>query len=87
MISYRYGLGSVFLSSPHPEFEENSDRDGTDNFDGFNDTDSEWDLMLEITRWLVDAPVIQISILWVMSISGVAIFSLLLVLFLKKRRS
>jgi hypothetical protein len=55
MIALKYGQGSVFLSSPHPEYEEDSARDGTSAFDYLNDTDSEWGLMLKIAQWLVSS--------------------------------
>ncbi len=54
MIAFHYDYGTVFLSSPHPEYEEDSDRDGTADFDNFVDLDSEWGLLLKVTRWLVD---------------------------------
>jgi len=54
MIALKYGQGSVFLSSPHPEYEEDSARDGTSAFDYLNDTDSEWGLMLKIAQWLIN---------------------------------
>ncbi|MFX1562111.1 MAG: BPL-N domain-containing protein [Promethearchaeota archaeon] len=54
MIVYEYGSGNVFLSSPHPEFEEGDSRDGTTLFDEFNDPDSEWNFMQKIARWQVD---------------------------------
>jgi len=55
MIASRYGYGTYFLSSPHPEWEEGDPRDGTTYFDEYNDPDSEWPLMLSVARWLVDA--------------------------------
>lgn len=55
MIAFHYDYGTVFLSSPHPEYEENDDRDGTSDFDNLDDPDSEWGLLLKVTRWLVDA--------------------------------
>jgi hypothetical protein len=55
MIAAEYGQGNVFVSSPHFEYEENSDRDGTDYKDTFDDPDSEWPLLLTVTRWLVDS--------------------------------
>ncbi|MFW9966309.1 MAG: BPL-N domain-containing protein [Candidatus Thorarchaeota archaeon] len=54
MIVFKFGNGTVFLSSPHPEYEEGSDRDGTDIYDSLLDPDSEWDFMLRICEWLVD---------------------------------
>jgi hypothetical protein len=55
MIAAEYGEGNVFISSPHFEYEENSDRDGTGHMDEYNDPDSEWPLLLTISRWLVDS--------------------------------
>ncbi|MFW9910259.1 MAG: BPL-N domain-containing protein [Candidatus Thorarchaeota archaeon] len=54
MIAFHYDFGTVFLSSPHPEYEENDERDGTDDFDNLEDEDSEWGLLLKVSRWLVD---------------------------------
>ncbi|UCH03796.1 MAG: hypothetical protein JSW05_09380 [Candidatus Thorarchaeota archaeon] len=53
MIVCTYGEGRVFLSFPHPEYEENDSRDGTDYFDDYDDPDSEWNLLLKIAVWLV----------------------------------
>jgi glutamine amidotransferase-like uncharacterized protein len=55
MVASFYGAGNVFISSPHFEFEENSDRDGTDEFDDYDDPDSEWPFILEITKWLIES--------------------------------
>lgn len=55
MIASRYGYGTYFLSSPHPEWEEGDPRDGTAYFDEYNDPDSEWPLMLRVAEWLIDA--------------------------------
>ncbi len=54
MIVFEYGNGTVFLSSPHPEYEEGSMRDGTDFWDRDPDPDSEWNLMLKISKWLLE---------------------------------
>jgi glutamine amidotransferase-like uncharacterized protein len=51
MIAFEYANGTVFLSSPHPEYEEGSNRDGTDVYDRLNDPDSEWEFMLKICLW------------------------------------
>ncbi|MFW9908223.1 MAG: BPL-N domain-containing protein [Candidatus Thorarchaeota archaeon] len=54
MLAFFYGNGHVFLSSPHPEYEEGTMRDGTDLWDDtMNDPDSEWDFMLSIVQWLL----------------------------------
>ncbi|NHJ14494.1 MAG: hypothetical protein EAX95_12515 [Candidatus Thorarchaeota archaeon] len=55
MVAADYGEGNLFISSPHFEYEENSDRDGTDYMDTYDDPDSEWPLLLTITQWLVDS--------------------------------
>jgi glutamine amidotransferase-like uncharacterized protein len=55
MVASHYGEGNVFISSPHFEYEENGDRDGTSNFDSYDDPDSEWPLMLTISQWLVES--------------------------------
>lgn len=54
MIAFKYGNGTVFLSSPHPEYEEGNMNDGTDFWDREPDPDSEWGLMLKICQWLLD---------------------------------
>lgn len=54
MVAARYGQGNVFASSPHFEYEENSDRDGTDYRDSYDDPDSEWPLVLEICKWMIE---------------------------------
>ena len=55
MVASHYGQGTIFISSPHFEYEENSDRDGTDYLDEHDDPDSEWPFMLRITQWLIDS--------------------------------
>ncbi|MFX0037356.1 MAG: BPL-N domain-containing protein [Candidatus Hermodarchaeota archaeon] len=88
MITFKYGTGTVFLSFPHPEYEENSDRDGTSDFDSYNDPDSEWDLLFKISLWLyLNSPtmpkdvwtplIISISIIIpAATVIGVAVFIL-----------
>jgi hypothetical protein len=53
MIAFEAGQGRVFLSSPHPEYEEGSLQDGTDYFDTMVDPDSEWPFMMKIAEWLL----------------------------------
>lgn len=55
MIAAEYGEGNLFISSPHFEYEENGDRDGTEYMDSYDDPDSEWPMLLTISRWLVDS--------------------------------
>ncbi|TET10751.1 MAG: hypothetical protein E3J86_04890 [Candidatus Thorarchaeota archaeon] len=54
MIALTYGDGTVFLSSPHPEYKEGDSRDGVTLYDEFDDPDSEWGLLLKVSRWLID---------------------------------
>ncbi len=54
MVGVKYGSGSAFLCCPHPEIEENSNRDGVSMFDYFDDPDSEWGLILKVSLWLLN---------------------------------
>lgn len=54
MIAFQCCEGRVFLSSPHPEYEEGSARDGTDFWDTIPDPDSEWIFMSKICLWLLE---------------------------------
>jgi glutamine amidotransferase-like uncharacterized protein len=54
MFVAKYGSGTLFCSSPHPEYEEGSSRDGTAQFDSLSDPDSEWELLQKVTQWLID---------------------------------
>jgi len=61
VIVFQYGLGTVMLSSPHPEFEEGNTRDGLDQtsythwptYQFLQDPDSEWDLLFKVSSWLI----------------------------------
>jgi biotin--protein ligase len=46
-----YGQGRVFIIGTHPEFEEDSDRDGTTFGDEHDDVGSDWELMKNAVRW------------------------------------
>jgi glutamine amidotransferase-like uncharacterized protein len=46
-----YGSGRVFVTGPHPEFEEDDDRDGTTLGDEFDDRGTDWELMKRATQW------------------------------------
>ncbi len=59
MIAFQHEQGTVFLSSPHPEYEEGSDRDDTPFGDDLDDPDSEWDILLRVSKWLVEASVVE----------------------------
>ena len=51
MVAFDYEYGRVFLIGPHPEFEEDSDRDGVSFPDQLDDRGSDWDLMQKTCRW------------------------------------
>lgn len=77
MVTFKYGRGSAFLCSPHPEIEEDSNRDGVSLFDYFDDPESEWDLMLRVSLGLINplCPTLYI----VMDIIGVSICAIVFV--------
>lgn len=51
MIAFEYGDGRIFIIGTHPEFEEDSDRDGLDFGDTYDDRGSDWDLMRNAVLW------------------------------------
>jgi glutamine amidotransferase-like uncharacterized protein len=53
MIAFEYDAGRVFLSGPHPEYEEDSFRDGMAWNDVLDDQGTEWNLCLKASLWLV----------------------------------
>jgi len=61
MVALEYENGTVFLSSPHPEYEENGDRDDTSFADYLDDPDSEWDLLFRVSKWLIEASYVEPS--------------------------
>jgi phosphoribosylformylglycinamidine (FGAM) synthase-like amidotransferase family enzyme len=88
MIALGYGQGSVFLSSPHPEYEEDSNRDGTSAFDYLNDTDSEWGIMQDIANWLIDTSAgggTTTMLLYGSVVAVVATASVILIIIAKRR--
>lgn len=56
MIAFEYGSGRVVLSGPHPEIEEDSDRDGVTLTDEatLDDQGSDWDLVAKLLAWLTN---------------------------------
>jgi len=54
MIAFEYESGRVFLSGPHPEWEEDSQRDNSVWENEFDDQGSEWDMMMKVSLWLVE---------------------------------
>jgi len=59
MVAFEYGNGTVFLSSPHPEYEEDDDRDDTTFVDYLDDPESEWGLLFRVSKWLVEASIVE----------------------------
>jgi glutamine amidotransferase-like uncharacterized protein len=51
MITFEYGEGRVFIVGVHPELEEDSERDGVNFGDEFNDRGSDWNIMRKATFW------------------------------------
>ena len=53
-IASTYGEGRIFLTGPHPEFEEDNNRDGNSYFDSFDDQGSDWDLVKSAVYWCLE---------------------------------
>ncbi|MCK4358520.1 MAG: hypothetical protein KAW92_07220 [Candidatus Cloacimonetes bacterium] len=51
MAAFDYGSGKVFIIGTHPEFEEDSERDGLPPIEELDDRGSDWDLMKKATLW------------------------------------
>ncbi len=49
--AFEYGIGRVFIIGTHPEFEEDSERDGSPAVEKINDYGSDWDLMKKAAQW------------------------------------
>ncbi|MBA7471719.1 hypothetical protein ES707_07029 [subsurface metagenome] len=54
IIAFEYENGRVFIIGTHPEFEEDSDRDGFPPNDKWDDYGSDWDLMKKAVLWCLD---------------------------------
>lgn len=52
-INFEYGNGRVLLIGPHPEIEENSDRDGATWGSELNDVESDWPFLASSVRWVL----------------------------------
>jgi len=57
IVAFSYGKGRVILSGPHPEIEEDSDRDGVtiERESTMNDNGSDWPLTGHLLLWLKSA--------------------------------
>ncbi len=56
IIKLTYGNGRVLLISPHPEIEEDSDRDGVNVAEELDDNGSDWNFLWTATDWLLGNP-------------------------------
>jgi glutamine amidotransferase-like uncharacterized protein len=52
MIAFEYMSGKVFLTGPHPEWEEDSYRDGSIWDNNLEEDGSEWELCKKVSLWL-----------------------------------
>ena len=59
IIGFNYGLGRVLLVGPHPEIEEDSDRDGNNFGDELNDNGSDWPFLWTAVDWLLQRDISQ----------------------------
>ena len=56
IVALQYGRGRVLLSGVHPEYELDSDRDGSPPDPRLSDQGSEWPLVVEAMKWLTPSP-------------------------------
>ncbi len=57
IINFGYGQGRVLLIGPHPEIEEDHDRDSTDFAQELDDQGSEWPWLWSAVDWLLGEPI------------------------------
>ncbi len=55
-VAFAYGSGRIVLTGPHPEIEENSQRDCVtiDGENAMDDKGSGWDLALHLLKWITE---------------------------------
>ncbi len=53
IINFSYGQGRVLLVGPHPEIEEDSNRDGTSFAGDLDDNGSDWGFLWSATDWVL----------------------------------
>jgi len=56
-INFDYGSGRVLLLGPHPEIEEDSDRDSSDFAQELDDAGSDWPFLWSAIDWLLGRPI------------------------------
>lgn len=88
MIAFEYQAGNVFLSSPHPEYEEGSMRDDTAEFDEFDDPDTEWNFLLQIAIWQVESSMESNLVVGIplFEITAIGIVGVVLIIIINQRR-
>lgn len=59
IIKFPYGNGRVLLISPHPEIEEDSNRDGVNVAEELDDKGSDWNFLWTATDWLLGNPLTE----------------------------
>ncbi len=57
IVTCSYGSGRVLLMGPHPEIEEDSDRDSTTFADELDDAGSDWPFLWSAIDWLLGQPI------------------------------
>ncbi len=57
IIKFDYENGRVLLIGPHPEIEEDKDRDHTSIVEELNDDGSDWNFLWTATDWLLKRPI------------------------------
>jgi len=58
LVAFSFGAGRVVLTGPHPEIEEDSDRDcvNIEQEDEMDDQGSDWTLAQFLFKWIMNAP-------------------------------
>lgn len=57
IISFTYGNGRVLLVGPHPEIEEDADRDSTAFAQELSDNGSDWPFLWSAMDWILQRPI------------------------------
>ena len=57
IVKLSYGTGRVLLISPHPEIEEDDERDGNQTAEELSDKGSDWNFLWTATDWLLGNPI------------------------------
>ncbi len=70
IIKFTYGNGRVLLISPHPEIEEDSNRDGVNVVEELDDNGSDWNFLWTATDWLLGNPLSEPNPLSIQTQSG-----------------